>query len=217
MRAGFKTILANAEDYVRFARDYRDNLEKEEDTTRLRRSWMSVIEQYNLAVGAMIKATNQGETKAWSDRLKHEQKQDQILQYARQLWNANKHDFERREKTVGRSVRIMDAISIQGSVQNLQISDLKVFSRDGAVRKLDKAQARIENGQVVDGKYPDGVFDEKPHFVELKPVLNRSVTYEVPNLELAPEERALAIANYLCEWIESKLVEAMELADSSDI
>ncbi len=202
---------SNAKRAVEFACDFRQQLLEEEQVNKLHRSWFALLEQYSIAVAAMRHATRKGKHKNWSDRLLSEQKSDPRLNYAFQSWNTQKHNHEREDKTEDKSVNIMDAIQIKGTVKNLQVSNL-IVQRGDQVRKLGLLQADVDQGKVVKGAFPPGSIKEVPDHIVLSKIINRSVTFEVPNKDLPEEDRANDIADRICDWLIEKIDELEALA-----
>lgn len=98
MRQGYQEILDNAEQEVEYVSDFLSDLLNTVETRKLWRAWSGILEHYVKAVSALRRATDQGKSKAWSDRLMHQQKEDPILQYAYQSRDHAAHVFEGKRK-----------------------------------------------------------------------------------------------------------------------
>ncbi len=213
MRNGFKGIFANAKQYVAYAKKDLAELKAETETDNLYRLWGSFLENYTSAAGAMMRATDQGPSKAWSDRMKHEQKSNPALQYAFHARNA-RHQHEVPRQPSGRSTVIgRNAIRISGNAK-VYMKDNREIGPNGQVRMLPEGQFAFEDGRLISASKPSE-FQELDHHIALQPVRDQSGnTYAVPNQDTPVDLRAAQLAETVLHWLEEKLSECEEMVKS---
>jgi hypothetical protein len=213
MRSGFTEILQNAEFEVEYVFDFVRELSTTEETRKLWRAWAGVLEHYVKAVSAMRRATDQGSSKAWSDDIIYQQKNDPILQYAFQARDHATHVFEAKRDASPRTVSIGNGISISlpGEWVAKLGNNLHVKS-DGSTHLLPEGTLKANDGRYVGGTIPKSAIQEREHYLILAEITTRSGTYSIPNPEIDPEKRALHVAEHLAKWLKSRLLEANEFA-----
>jgi hypothetical protein len=150
MRAGYEEIIQNASQEVEYVNDFLNELSSVDETRKLWRAWSGLLEHYSKAVSALRRATDQGRSKGWSDRLRSEQRVDPFLQYAFQARDHATHVFETKRETSPRAVSIDSLISISGN-SLVTMSNNIVIEADGSIRGLPE-------GTIVtsDGRYSGG-------------------------------------------------------------
>ncbi|WP_114389133.1 hypothetical protein [Notoacmeibacter marinus] len=212
MRDGYKEIIENASFEVDYAEDCLEKIALATDNTKLWMLWAGILDHYVKAVSAMRRATDQGSSKAWSDRLIARQKADPILQYARQARDQANHVFEMKRKVGSGFVSVgSNAIRIGGSSKVFLSNNLEV-DRYGVSRKLPEGFLVTVDGRYAGGTIPKKAITETRAYVVIEDVANRSGIWSVPNPDTAPEKRAVEIAEYLVMWLKNCLDEVKELS-----
>lgn len=210
MRQGYKDILYNAAQEVDYVGDFLDELKAVEETRKLWRAWSGILEHYVKAVSALRRATDQGRSKGWSDRLIADQKNDPFLQYAFQSRDHASHVFEGKRESNPRTVDIGGLISVSGN-SSVTLSNNTVVGADGSVSKLPEGTLVTENGRYAGGSIEKTDVNEHEHFVILKDVKTRSGIWQLPNPLTPSSMQAIEIAQHLYEWLKLKLDEAQKL------
>ncbi len=210
----YAVALRNARMHINYAGDELQELKEQKDTKKLWRNWSTFLENYVKAVGAMRYATNTGPQKKWSDELIHEQKTDEVLNYAFQARHADNHSMDTPKETENRHVRVGDGIVIQNG--NDYFIDCTTVDRFGNVRKIADSKIIVVDGKIIEGSiFNKSQVREVDHFVKLSTIENRGSNYPVPNPDTAPEKQALEIAGYVYEWLKKKLSEADTVVSES--
>ena len=153
MRQGYEEILHNAGQEVDYVADFLEDLKSVEETRKLWRAWSGVLDHYVKAVSALRRATDQGKSKGWSDRLRTGQKNDPLLQYAFQSRDHASHVFEGKRKAMPRAVSVGGLISLSGN-SSVTLSNNTVVGSDGSVRKLPDGHSKHEGRPVCRGLHP---------------------------------------------------------------
>lgn len=211
MRQGYSEILDNAAQEAEYVSDYVSELIEIPETHKLWRAWSGLLEHYARTVSALRRATDQGQSKHWSDRLKSEQKNDPFLHYAFQSRDSAAHVFEEKREAEPRSVNLGNVVSVGGN-SSVTLLNNTVIDGDGRVSKLPDGVLHTEDGRYLGGTITRDEVYEREHFVILKAVRNRSGIWPVPNPSTPPEMQAIEIAKYLESWLQKKLAEAMQMA-----
>lgn len=212
VRAGYEEIIRNASQEVEYVSDFLGELSSVEETRKLWRSWAGILEHYAKAVSALRRATDQGQSKGWSDRLLSEQRADPILQYAFQARDHATHVFETERKVRPRAVSIARFISVSGN-SSVTMSNNTVMGADGRIRKLPEGTLFTNDGKYKGGTIPREAVKEQEHYVILTDVKTRSGVWHVPNRRTHPSNQAIEIAKHVSDWLNSKLSEAKEMAN----
>lgn len=211
MREGYVEILHNAAQEVAYVADFLEELKSVEETRKLWRAWSGVLDHYAKSVSALRRATDQGKSKGWSDRLLADQKNDAILQYAFQSRDHATHVFEDKREANPRSVSIGGLISVSGN-SSVTLSNNVIVGADGSVRRLPDGTLNTKDGRYAGGSIPRGAVDEREHFVVLKDVKTRSGLWPIPNPKTHPSKQAIEIAEHISDWLREKLSEVKEMA-----
>jgi hypothetical protein len=85
---------------------------------------------------------------------------------------------------------------------------------DGQVSKLPDGVINTKDGRYVGGTISRNAVQEREHFIVLKDVKTRSGVWPIPNQKTHPEKQAIEIAQYVDNWLKSKLAEAKKMADN---
>jgi hypothetical protein len=211
MRQGNEEIPHNAGQEVDYVADFLEDLKSVEETRKLWRAWSGVLDHYVKAVSALRRATDQGKSKGWSDRLRTGQKNDPLLQYAFQSRDHASHVFEGKRKAMPRAVSVGGLISLSGN-SSVTLSNNTVVGSDGSVRKLPDGTLSTKDGRYAGGSIPIDAVNEHEHFVVLKEVETRSGVWPIPNPETDPSNQAIEIAQHVSDWLKARLREANEMA-----
>jgi len=215
MRQGYQEILKNAEQEAEYVSDFVEELSATFETRKLWRAWSGVLDHYVKTVSALRRATDQGKSKAWSDGLIRQQKNDPILQFAYQTRDHAAHVFEGKRETSPRSVKIGNFISISGN-SNVTLSNNRMIGPDGRVSKLPDGVLNTNDGRYAGGTIPRNAVQEREHFLVLKDVKTRSGVWLVPNQKTHPEKQALEIAQHVNNWLKAKLTEAKKMTGNEN-
>lgn len=213
MRTGYEEIINNAAQEVEYVNDFFIELTSVEETRKLWRAWSGLLEHYAKAVSALRRATDHGQSKAWSDRLLSEQRADPLLQYAFQARDHATHVFETKREAHPRAVSIGNFISISGNSSVTMSNNIEIES-DGRIRRLPEGTIVTHDGRYSGGSIPREVVKEQEHYVVLTDVKTRSGIWRVPNTETHPSKQAIEVAMHVLDWLNSKLSEAKEMAAS---
>lgn len=216
MRQGCEEILDNAQLEVEYVSDFVSELSSTDETRKLWRAWSGVLEHYVKAVSALRRATDQGKSKAWSDGILHQQKNDPILQYAYQARAHAAHIFEGKREANPREVSLSNLISVSGR-STVTLSDNVVIGPDGSSFKLPDGVLITEDGRYAGGTIPRDAVEEHEHYIILKDLKTRSGLWPVPNKETHPERQAKEIAQHVARWLTTMLGEAKELAAKENL
>lgn len=213
MRRNYEYIIQNAAQEVEYVTDFLAELLSVNETRKLWRAWSGLLEHYVNAVSALRRATDQGKSKGWSDKLLADQKADPLLYYAFQARNA-KHGFEAKREANPRAVSVGGLISISGD-SSVTMSNNTIVGPDGRTSKLPDGTISTRDGRYAGGTIPRGAVREHEHFVILTDVKMRNGDFcPIPNPQTPPSRQAIEIARHVADWLDSKLSEAKEMANS---
>lgn len=196
MRQGYEEILHNAAQEVEYVADLLEELTSVEETRKLWRAWSGILDHYVKAVSALRRATDQGNSKAWSDRLLIDQKSDPVLQYAFQSRDHASHVLEGKREANPRTVSVGGLISVSGN-SRVALSNNVVVGPHGSVHKLPDGTFSTKDGRYAGGSIPRGEVNEHEHYVILKDVKTRSGVWPVPNPNTPPTKQAIEIARHV--------------------
>lgn len=212
MRQGYQDILANAEQEVEYVIDLVSELSSNHQTRKLWRAWSGILDHYVKAVSAMRRATDQGQSKAWSDSILYQQRNDPVLQYAMQARNSTNHRLEERRDAEPRSVSIEGFIAVSGNSE-ITFTDNIVVGPDGVPRKLQNGVLKTEDGRYAGGTLPRSAVQEREHFLILRDVkmLNGGVCY-LPNPKTPREQQAIEISQHVANWLTEMLETVKDMA-----
>lgn len=131
-----------------------------------------------------------------------------------QFRNTEKHTLQHERGIQPRSAAIPGLIHIEGSVENFQFTGNKVVNPDGTTTNLPDITGGINDGKLITPDGSKGLFVETDHFVRLTPVRDgrSGKVFEIPNSATAPEQQAIEIGHYVCNWLQAKLDEAEAMA-----
>lgn len=208
VRQGTENIIKNAEREVRYAKTCLDCLKAEEEAEELWRHWSALLDHYVKAVSAMRRATNNGTTKAWSDRLLSEQKSDPVLHYAFQSRDHANHVFESLRTAAPRSTSWKSKTfgNVRFTGDN---SDIRFFKTttdpDGNTKEHLVAEMNTKDGRYQSGSLKEDEVSERPAFIELTDVKTRSGLHSVPDLGVDKPRQAAEIGDRIIDWLETKL------------
>lgn len=214
MRQGYETILKNAEREIRYVADFVKDLQNEQDIERLWRAWSGLLGHYVNAVSALRRATDQGASKSWSDKLIPEQKNDVILYFAFQARNEYVHNLETERETKPGGVNIAgNAVRVEGNFNlNITFDNCATRGADGRALPLH-GEAQIREGKLAKTTLPVGMTKQGNHYVVLSAVKARDGSVlQVPNPNTPKDEQAVEVASYVRDWLQQKLAEAKALA-----
>lgn len=172
-------------------------------------AWAEFLKHYTGCVAAMRRASSSGSLKRWSDKLLNEQREDGILSYLLHARNAEEHGLAFVARPNSSRVRlgpltffncVCDDAVIEGNVQYGE--------------RLDEFRGSITtDGRKFCGHWegnlrPQGVAG----WVDLAPVIDRGVRYEVPELTIdAVYPLYLRIAKYTLGWLSRKISDLLSL------
>lgn len=215
MRNGFEQILGNAKQDIQFVEDCLEELRTEKKTRKLWKAWFGLIDHYSKAVSAMRRATDQGKSKAWSDKLLSEQKRDHILQYALKARDHSNHVFEDKREVRPSIYEAGNLFRISGPV-NAQIASYNnvVIGPDGVQQPDLQGAFRLKEGVYAGGSIGESQLKKYDHALVLNDVTTRGKTYKLPNPNTPKAKQAIEIGEYVLEWLKTKATEAEELAKS---
>lgn len=227
--SGFESIWRNASANAADAKAHLEDLKKETEIHFLYRSWFGLLESYKDATAAIKRATSIGPSSAWSSRIYREQKENPFLHYAFHARNERSHRMEKPHALGSNWVSIGGAKNVS-TVSNdrlkrqrgnivinvpMRISTEKhsiiqgasVTRPEGGTEFIDYLDAR-RTGYHGEMRNTDIVRYESP-YLKLSAIKTREGNeIQVPNVSTPPEKQAIEIAEYICEWLDQKMVEA---------
>jgi len=212
----FETTLQNAAMEVEYARDALTDLKSESETRKLWKAWAALLTHYVKATGAMRHATNGGSSKRWSDNLIFVQKSDPFLSYGFHARNSEGHALDAKREVAPKSASIPGAIKVEGTVKNLKFLGNSLIGPDGRKTPIPDFTGNIVDGKVFGDSGERSWFVETDHFVRLNIIHdNRSgKSFPLPNVGSPKERQAIEIADYIVIWLEEKLADALDMAES---
>lgn len=210
MRPNHAQILQNAAMEVEYVDHYLSELCSVEDTGHLWRAWSGLLEHYVKAVSAMRRATDQGASKGWSDKLLSEQKSNEFLQYASQARHAASHVFEGKRAARHRSVLVGGVLGFSGDL-NITLPSNSVIGPDGQVKRLPEGTLNTRDGKYHSGSIARSSVEEHDHHLILDTIVNRGVEWPLPNPKTVRSQQAQEIGKFVSIWLNTKLKEAKAL------
>ncbi|MCZ4257314.1 hypothetical protein O4H53_17320 [Sulfitobacter sp. G21635-S1] len=212
MRQGYEQILRNAEQEVEYVGDLLKELVSAQETKKLWRAWSGILDHYVKAVSALRRATIDGSSKWWSDKLLAEQKSDPLLQFAFQARHNANHVFEGKRDAQPRRVSI-GGVSFRGNGNHVMEGNV-YGNKGGRFRPLPSGNIVIKDGQYIGGTIPNHKVVQYEHFVILTAVKTQGRVYPVPNPKTDRSKQALEISEHVYDWLQKKLREALKMAEA---
>lgn len=177
----------------------------------LRAHWKAILMSYAAAVSHLRKGADTGSAKGWSDAMMFEQRNNSVLRY---MLHARNHDVHQAaafpsspQRGFASVENLIENWNTEGKV-NFFGGTSSTFLQDGRRidRKLDGSLSYENGSPKVDlgDQYNVKIVRQ---YLKLEDVVDRGVTYPVPDGVVPIEAQAVNFAEHVLAWLNTKIVE----------